>query len=594
MNEYEKNFYAFGNDVNDVDKEIQSELNKHGWSHTTKLSQDTGTNVQNKDAVSYFQGSDVKAATPKAIVVKKVIDVSVKKLKEMKNSKKQKENQTEMKNEKANVGSSILALLGGGFLTLVTTIIQLITTSIAAILIPICSVIAIVGFIISSTQYSTITDIAKVELEVSEENIGGQKYKDWYGINDNWCAMFVSYCANELDYIDDDIMPKTASVANMADWYKDRGLWKNKDEYTPKAGDIIFFQNGMSHVGIVIDYDENKKIITTIEGNTGHVDTETEHEHDFTTAQDCDGCNTREGNVYYTNNISYTSTNCSTCGGDGLITCNSCTSGIINCTTCGGDGLKKCTNKNCSDGFVKCTTCYDNENYHITTGQGYYLTDLQYVSNSTFLSPCRKCGATSAHTHIKRVGCTSCDGKGYRYYYAQGDYSDTGKSGVVYDNLYQFFSKAAKPNEGKNSGLDVGGVGKNYGKKTCTTCSGDGLITCNSCSSGNKNCSTCGGDGLKKCTGKCNGTGKWGKCEQCNGQGINYKCQYANCKQNYNERFDNWKTESNYNSVCYITSIEYHEGSRVQKKEYPLTYAKITGYGLPEYPWWANLKLSMQ
>lgn len=115
----------------------------------------------------------------------------------------------------------------------------------------------------------TIVDVAENEYAQADDTVGGQKYKDWYGLNGNWCAMFVSYCANECGYIESGIMPKTASVRSMMEWYKKRGQWVDAKDYEPKAGDIIFFTNNASHVGIVVDFDTSKKIIYTIEGNSG-------------------------------------------------------------------------------------------------------------------------------------------------------------------------------------------------------------------------------------------------------------------------------------------------------------------------------------
>lgn len=125
----------------------------------------------------------------------------------------------------------------------------------------------------------SIVAAAQLELEETDSNVGGYKYKDWYGINGNWCAMFVSYCADQCGYIDTSIMPKTASVKNMSEWYKQNDLWVSKESgYEPKPGDIIFFQEGMSHVGIVVRYDADTKTIYTIEGNTGKSNTNPYHE----------------------------------------------------------------------------------------------------------------------------------------------------------------------------------------------------------------------------------------------------------------------------------------------------------------------------
>lgn len=127
-------------------------------------------------------------------------------------------------------------------------------------------------------EETDIIEVAKKELEVSEENIGGYKYKNWYGMDENWCAMFVSWCANECGYIEAGIMPKTASVAEMQRWYISHELYQTKESgYIPNPGDVIIFKNGTSHVGIVVSYDAETKMITTIEGNTGSSETAVYH-----------------------------------------------------------------------------------------------------------------------------------------------------------------------------------------------------------------------------------------------------------------------------------------------------------------------------
>lgn len=139
--------------------------------------------------------------------------------------------------------------------------------------------VAVSGAEYFSSEDTTIISVAEWEYAASEDNVGGQKYKNWYGINGDWCAMFVSWCAEQCGYINQGLMPKSASVANMAIWYQREGLWMSQESgYEPQPGDIVFFQEKMSHVGIVVAYDSERKIITTIEGNTGASFTAEYHE----------------------------------------------------------------------------------------------------------------------------------------------------------------------------------------------------------------------------------------------------------------------------------------------------------------------------
>ena len=110
-------------------------------------------------------------------------------------------------------------------------------------------------------------------------NVGGQPYWSWYGFNSRveWCACFVSWCANKCGYIDSGVIPKFAGCVNGVQWFKDRGQWQD-GSFEPSAGQIIFFdwdnkglsgpQDGQSdHVGIVEKCENG--IVYTIEGNSG-------------------------------------------------------------------------------------------------------------------------------------------------------------------------------------------------------------------------------------------------------------------------------------------------------------------------------------
>lgn len=115
-----------------------------------------------------------------------------------------------------------------------------------------------------------IVQVALAEEELGEDiTKGGQKYWSYMGFSSrvSWCASFVSWCGNECGYIESGVMPKSASVQVYMDWYKAKGLFRLKGEYTPKAGDLIIFKSaGASHIGIV-QYVEGNRVVT-VEGNT--------------------------------------------------------------------------------------------------------------------------------------------------------------------------------------------------------------------------------------------------------------------------------------------------------------------------------------
>lgn len=89
-------------------------------------------------------------------------------------------------------------------------------------------------------------------------NSGGQIYREWYfGKNQSaeWCAIFISWVANQAGVLNTSV-PKFALCQDGVKWYQSQGRWQSGD-YTPKAGDIIFFdwrssRDGIAdHVGIV-------------------------------------------------------------------------------------------------------------------------------------------------------------------------------------------------------------------------------------------------------------------------------------------------------------------------------------------------------
>ena len=103
-------------------------------------------------------------------------------------------------------------------------------------------------------------------------NEGGQPYWSWYGFEGRveWCACFVSWCANECGYIDTGVIPKFAGCVLGSQWFKDRGQWQD-GSFEPSAGHIIFFDwegdGETDHVGIV-ERVENGTVYT-VEGNSG-------------------------------------------------------------------------------------------------------------------------------------------------------------------------------------------------------------------------------------------------------------------------------------------------------------------------------------
>ena len=140
---------------------------------------------------------------------------------------------------------------------------------------------------LTGNQRTDIVNIAKSQVgyqegssssQLSGSSYGGKNYTEygrWYGLQDMWCAMFVSWCAN-LAGVSTSIVPKHCFTPDGLSWFKARGLAYTRKTvanggYTPKAGDIIYFKsarnsNTTNHIGIVTGYSNGT--VYTIEGNS--------------------------------------------------------------------------------------------------------------------------------------------------------------------------------------------------------------------------------------------------------------------------------------------------------------------------------------
>lgn len=117
------------------------------------------------------------------------------------------------------------------------------------------------------------------ENELSGEIYGGDnftEYGHWYDMQDMWCAMFVSWCADTAG-ISTDVIPSHSYTPDGLRWFAERGLAFTRADvqsrkYTPKPGDLVYFKssrnaNPTNHVGVVTGYSNNR--LYTIEGNIG-------------------------------------------------------------------------------------------------------------------------------------------------------------------------------------------------------------------------------------------------------------------------------------------------------------------------------------
>lgn len=135
--------------------------------------------------------------------------------------------------------------------------------------------------VIESGSGTPIVDVAALQIDS-----GYEKFCSWFndgGGRFEWCAAFVSWCANECGYIDAQIIPKDASCRGMYDWFNS-GYYSGsfvytykdptaKERITPEPGWLIIWERDddhsmLSHIGIVESYDPSTGTFTTIEGNT--------------------------------------------------------------------------------------------------------------------------------------------------------------------------------------------------------------------------------------------------------------------------------------------------------------------------------------
>ena len=102
-------------------------------------------------------------------------------------------------------------------------------------------------------------------------NSGGQKFWSWYGFDSRveWCACFVSWCADQSGLIASGNVPKFSLCRDGVSWFQGKNKWQSGGT-TPTAGMIIFFDwdhdENSDHVGIVEKCEGGR--VYTVEGNS--------------------------------------------------------------------------------------------------------------------------------------------------------------------------------------------------------------------------------------------------------------------------------------------------------------------------------------
>ena len=140
---------------------------------------------------------------------------------------------------------------------------------------------------LTGNQRVDIVNVAKSQVgyqegssrsSLSGTSYGGSnctEYGDWYGMQDMWCAMFVSWCA-KVAGISSSIVTYHSYTPTGLNWFKSQGRAYSRSTvanggYTPIPGDIVYFKSGRNsnptnHIGIVTGYSGGT--LYTVEGNT--------------------------------------------------------------------------------------------------------------------------------------------------------------------------------------------------------------------------------------------------------------------------------------------------------------------------------------
>lgn len=131
----------------------------------------------------------------------------------------------------------------------------------------------------AATTADAIVETARSQIKHYGSDIN--KFTDWfYGYTNGqaWCAIFVSWCANEVGVLKDAI-PKQANCQEMRNWFNKRGEYHSVSSgYVPQKGDIVFFQTHTkgraNHVEFVAESgyvtENGAKKVRCVGGNTSN------------------------------------------------------------------------------------------------------------------------------------------------------------------------------------------------------------------------------------------------------------------------------------------------------------------------------------
>ncbi|MPN28254.1 hypothetical protein SDC9_175695 [bioreactor metagenome] len=106
------------------------------------------------------------------------------------------------------------------------------------ILLLLCSLLIVPTKCFAQGTADDIVNVAQREIGYKEGYNKWTKYGEWYGLqNVSWCAMFVSWCANQAG-ISEDVIIKHASCGVGVNWFKKQGRWGDRSNYIPQKNGV--------------------------------------------------------------------------------------------------------------------------------------------------------------------------------------------------------------------------------------------------------------------------------------------------------------------------------------------------------------------
>lgn len=137
----------------------------------------------------------------------------------------------------------------------------------------------------TGNQIEDLIGVAMTQVGYYGNTSTGTKYGEWYGMTyAQWCAMFVSWCANQAG-IPTTVIHKNAKANN----FRLSGTYHYKSGYIPQRGDLVLYNpmtsgysgsyywpgknadgtySSSSHVAIVCSYDASTGKIWVVHGNS--------------------------------------------------------------------------------------------------------------------------------------------------------------------------------------------------------------------------------------------------------------------------------------------------------------------------------------